>query len=429
MISPKLTIRAGKHTVTVDRFRATFLYTLLLKKHIMESLMHQMEELLPTNDPGNAAPNINVYFVRAAQVAVDAPLVSTMLGRRRHFQDPKDSSSVIGLKLINLLSDLAVGPQMKASVDKDRIFALLGMANDGGRIKPNYSESTSCEWVYTAAARSMLFAGHIDLLSLSQNRDRSPGVLLSWVPDWRDKILRPSGQLPKDTFFNASRILPTDSADNKFGMDMGCVNLKGSLVDVIEDLVPGWTPREDYMKEGLPQLGKYLESIRNLCENSNAKAWVHSSEVYTKASDRADAYFRIPIADQEMNTNNFGVGGLKGATSVSQRAYASLLEHIDGKLSKSSDAAAVKDVTCYGLCMNDQLFRRPFLSKKGYVGLVPDHAKVGDAPVIFYGGKFPYVVRGGGDGTYTFIGDAYVHGIMYGEFLDTKPRVEVFDLW
>jgi hypothetical protein len=194
------------------------------------------------------------------------------------------------------------------------------------------------------------------------------------------------------------------------GTNLDCVTLKGYLVDVIEDLVPGWTRRDDYMKDDLPQLGKYLVSIHNLCDKSNAKAWVNFFEIYIKVSDRADAHIRT-IADQEMNSNQFGIGGLQGATTLSQRTYANLLEHLDGKLSTPSDA---KDIACYNLCMNDQLFQKPFLTRKGYVGLVPDHAKVRDVLAIFTSGKFPYVVRGNGDGTYKFIGDAYMDGIMYG---------------
>jgi hypothetical protein len=425
VISPNLTIKVGKHAVTVDRFRATFLYILLLKKHIMESLMRQLEDAIQKKKPD---PKANFYFLRICQLG-GVSLVSTMLGRRQQFHNPQANPSAVGLRLVNLLADLAVGPQMKASVDKDRIYALLGMASDGKwlGIEPDYSESTSCEWVYTGAARAMIFAGRIDVLSLSQNRDRTSG-LPSWVPDWRDKIIRPSGQLSKNTFFAASGPQSFIHAYNKVGTGLACVTLKVYLVDIIEDLIPGWTPRDDYMKEDLPQLGKYLENIHNPCDKSNAKAWVNSFEIYTKASDRADAHIRIPIADQEMNINQFGVGGLQGATVLSQRTYASLLEHIDGKLGPPSDAAALKDVARYNLCMNDQLFRKPFLAKKGYVGLVPDHAKVGDVLVIFLGGKFPYVVRGNGDGTYKFTGDAYAHGIMYGGFTENELRIEEFVL-
>jgi len=426
VISPNLTIKAGKGTVTVDRFRATFLYMLVLKKLLMELSMGVLEDAKQKKEPD---PEADSFFLRTCKVLEDVSLVSTMLGRRRQIHDPEDNSSAIGLRLMNLLADLAIGPQTKASDDKDRIYALLGMANDGKllEIDPDYKESTSCEWVYTAAARAMLFAGQIDILSLSQNRDKTCG-LPSWVPDWRDKIIRPSGQLSKDTFFAASGPQLSTSKYKIVGSNLDGITLKGYHVDIIEELIPGRTTRDQYMKEDLPQLGKYLESIRSLCDKSNAKAWVNFFEIYTKASDRADAHIRIPIADQEMNHNQFGVGGLQSTTALSQRAYTSLLEHIDGKLDTPSHAAALRDVACYNLCMKDQLFRRPFLAKKGYVGLVPDHAKVGDVLAIFLCGKFPYVVRGDGDGTYKFIGDAYVHGIMYGEFTENGPRIEEFIL-
>jgi hypothetical protein len=126
---------------------------------------------------------------------------------------------------------------MKASVNTDRIYALLGMANDTELlgIHPDYSESTSCEWVCTGAARAMLSAGHIDVLSLSQNRDRT-SKLPSWVPDWRDKIIRPSGQISKNTFFTASGPESRRSAYKIAGTGLDGVNLKGYLVDIIEDL-------------------------------------------------------------------------------------------------------------------------------------------------------------------------------------------------
>jgi hypothetical protein len=116
----------------------------LLKKHIIESLMHRLNDEMQRNRPD---PNLNFHFLRTYQVLADVSLVSTMLGRRRQFHDPKADSSAIGLSLINLLSDLAIEPRMKASVNKDRIYALLGMANDTELlgIHPDYSESTSCE--------------------------------------------------------------------------------------------------------------------------------------------------------------------------------------------------------------------------------------------------------------------------------------------
>jgi hypothetical protein len=72
--------------------------------------------------------------------------------------------------------------------------------------------------------------------------------------------------------------------------------------------------------------------------------------------------------------------------------------------------------------MGWQRYRRPFLSSKGYVGLAPDHVQEGDLIVIFFGGKFPYIIRKTDDGRFIFIGEAYVHGIMYGEFIERKVQ-------
>jgi len=184
----------------------------------------------------------------------------------------------------------------------------------------------------------MLLAGHVDLLSLSQNRDRQSG-LPSWVPDWSDKIVRPSGQLPSDTFFAASAAQPFTPASNEISADLESVTLKGYLVDIIENLILGWTPRDNYMSEDLPQLGKYLQDIRDLCERSNAKVRNTQFEIYTNASDRAGAHIRIPIADQELNVNQFGAGGTQRATQVSHLRYKNLLDHIDGKLDTPSGSA------------------------------------------------------------------------------------------
>jgi hypothetical protein len=65
--------------------------------------------------------------------------------------------------------------------------------------------------------------------------------------------------------------------------------------------------------------------------------------------------------------------------------------------------------------------RRPFLSKAGRVGLAPHKTERGDRICIFSGGKVPYIIRPMNDGSDSFrvVGEAYVYGIMYGEyFLD-----------
>ena len=48
--------------------------------------------------------------------------------------------------------------------------------------------------------------------------------------------------------------------------------------------------------------------------------------------------------------------------------------------------------------------------------------------VIIYGAVVPFVFRDLGNGRYQFVGEAYVHGIMDGEFVETAPQTETFIL-
>lgn len=76
--------------------------------------------------------------------------------------------------------------------------------------------------------------------------------------------------------------------------------------------------------------------------------------------------------------------------------------------------------------MNDMHGRRPFITEQGYVGIGLEAAVPGDMIVIFAGGEFPYVIRehpdpaGGLSGTLQLVGEAYVHGVMYGELLKLR---------
>ncbi|KAK8113396.1 HET-domain-containing protein [Apiospora sp. TS-2023a] len=51
----------------------------------------------------------------------------------------------------------------------------------------------------------------------------------------------------------------------------------------------------------------------------------------------------------------------------------------------------------------------------GWLALLPEGARAGDRVVLAEGGRVPLVLRPDGDGYNTFIGEAYVHGIMNGE--------------
>jgi len=90
----------------------------------------------------------------------------------------------------------------------------------------------------------------------------------------------------------------------------------------------------------------------------------------------------------------------------------------------------VKD--SYYNMMDRQSGTRPFVGDIGYFGLVPELTEHGDIVVLLKNAKLPYVLRkkanGKHAGKYELVGEAYVHGVMYGEYLAGNPEFVQFEL-
>ena len=63
--------------------------------------------------------------------------------------------------------------------------------------------------------------------------------------------------------------------------------------------------------------------------------------------------------------------------------------------------------------------RRLLVTKRGYIGLAPWNAQVGDVVAVLHGGDTPFLLRPAGaePGVYSFVGEVFVYGTMGGEAL------------
>lgn len=68
--------------------------------------------------------------------------------------------------------------------------------------------------------------------------------------------------------------------------------------------------------------------------------------------------------------------------------------------------------------------RRPMSTEMVLIGLGPASVRAGDMICLLFGGQTPYVVRPNDDGTWKFVGECYVHGIMNGEVMEESHRPE-----
>lgn len=81
-----------------------------------------------------------------------------------------------------------------------------------------------------------------------------------------------------------------------------------------------------------------------------------------------------------------------------------------------------------GISMAGGAGRRPFKSDQGHIRLAPEAAEVGDVVCLFHGATVPFVLRREVNGEYRLLGEAYVYGIMDGQFMDTASGSEHFVL-
>ncbi|KAK6221789.1 heterokaryon incompatibility protein [Colletotrichum tabaci] len=73
--------------------------------------------------------------------------------------------------------------------------------------------------------------------------------------------------------------------------------------------------------------------------------------------------------------------------------------------------------------------RTLFKTAKGTLGVGHVGIKAGDMLTLIWGARSPIVLSRRLRGGFYFRGDAYVDGLMHGEFLKTKPKEEEFTLY
>lgn len=329
-------------------------------------------------------------------------------------------------------SYVGVGPHLKATYAKDRIFALLGISSDVEQlgIRPAEDYSLPVHDLYTKVARALIHQGNIDILTLCRpktpylrsrvhksnvefltfSRSRDPR-LPSWVPDWsvpiRDSwsddgaasLFRASGQPPPS---HLQTFRPPDAIPSR-------LRLRGIRIATIQGRGSPWTG-------GLhdPFDRKAAETLFH-----EVDVYLRSSNVVARYSDtqRAEARWRLPIADKEAHPSS---GIWRRATNQSRREY-ELIGNKDEEVQHLG----------YASMMCRTFDARPFLAEEGLVGLCPMEAEAGDLVVVLFGGNVPFILRKREESGYEVVGEAYVYGVMDGEGLNEgfEERAEAFDLY
>lgn len=424
VVSRNVEVYCGKLKIGFAFLHAAMLYIIYMQTFLSTQLVKPLTALLEASADGDFPPDceLKAQFdsVNSTEIPLSASLIS---GMRLRYHDHAQENGETKLNLIQLLARTRVGRE--ATDPRDRIWALLGMAADTGvlRIIPNYADTDSCTAVYCNATRAMIASGHVDILAFSQWSKKDP-MMPSWAPDWREEVKQPFGQLPWDTPYSAS-----GSAKFLKHLDqivpVSHLKINGFLVDSIESLRPQCNNGEWLSMQHRHEACTYLQDIISLCHISNEKLVTSGVEIYANPSVRERAYQRVPVADL------YSTGFVRRATiDECHLGHTEVVtDYIQRKNRGPSAGAPVTNTfRSYYIMMGQQIERRPFVTRKGFVGLAPKHVEEGDVIVIFPGARFPYVLRRCDDGTYVLAGETFVYGIMYGELVTEDREMEEFVL-
>lgn len=350
----------------------------------------------------------NEFYARNNTMAHSAPTGANFISRRtlNFTAQAKTNSYSLELLLMEVTSNLGVCAY-QATDPRDRIFAMRGFLSDSAAsaVPTNYTKS--CGEVYIEVAEAILSQSHTLDILYAISGPKNVRALPSWVPDWSVAVTSTFGPRKVGRFSAAGPsshshpVLTSDKYGNKLLVLSGYSF--DSVSTVMEDQWGQNGCKSDFVR-ALPNFGQQHQTA------------------YLSESDRMDALWKTPIADCDAFFDVLS----KIRPEASPRMKQSF-EAFVGTVILENDERQLASGP-YIQTMNLQSAgRRMFLTSKGYYGLGQETLRPGDQIILLEGGDSPFIAREIGLlGYYELIGEAYVHGIMHGEHLKTRPIVEQF---
>ena len=324
-----------------------------------------------------------------------------------------------------------------SKLPRDRIFAFLNLAfvTDKNHVLADYS--TKSDRQIFSEVTAYILRSRAPTQYLLPLQLRQVGKLLdlpSWVPDWtvppyQDTITTgpkapqySAGQDDSSWLKLCPDVVPLgfDISNNPvqflFSEDFETLILRGIVVDKIvyavsvadgDELV-----RQSKFKNKAWALTQ--REILDACSAWEAKAFASPCNAYDSVANLTDALWRTTMLNKcpdgtSPSSPDYGVSFIKWKETITNRN--TVLD--DPKLSEF-DTHIVPRCELRAFC----------LTEKGRVGLVPSIARDGDLVCVFPDGRVPFVLRAEKD-CHEWIGEAYIHGIMFGEALRAAEPTDV----
>jgi hypothetical protein len=293
---------------------------------------------------------------------------------------------------------------------RDKIYALMGIADDGFTLGIEIDYSKSVEDVYKEAVYKMFKSVHgVDILchaSGAKNLD-----LPSWVPDWS---ITKNLYHDETNNFSAGRAMPF-----MFGCtpDRNKLLLRCIIIDRIEALFPFQGLDQEHTVFDIDNLVPFL---------SRTLAIAHHPKVQAKYEDAVDS-MGIALISNRMDEKSADCF-IWYAKFIQQACR--IMEETD----EQKKAELNKPTFPIDLLMeywqnlrrtgSHAFSNRLLVTDQGYLGNTGSWAKERDLVIIAYGSNIPFVIRPAAEkDAWILIGPCYVEGFMQGQaFEDGKPK-------
>ena len=302
----------------------------------------------------------------------------------------------------------------EATLAVDKVYGLLGLTAEieTPELAPNYR--LSVQSVYVQLAKTLLQRPNADLgplavLYLAGLKQEQKWGLPTWVPQ-----LQPLLHIPFrfGMRYNASgekepRFRFKSDADKLFisGQVIDSISTQASVISALD--FRDSTAAMEEVKSWLADCG----AVAKLCDPYPGEISWQNAYWQTLSANKSQAVERPQpeLGDCFQYLQDF----LDWAEDADQEM----------KEWKSNEENLEKGRKFWVSMQYGALGRHFFASKKGYMGVAPLMAEVGDMICILYGAQVPFLLRPRDD-HYLLVGDCYVHGIMEGQAMDWKDTTE-----
>lgn len=354
---------------------------------------------------GDYSPGlINMWVFRARQFSV---LIDAAQERAQNIQ--KD-----------LPDALFRHQRFEASDPRDKVYSALGLTSDVDLVVIDYNLTVMEIFMQTCTAWTLK---HNSLKFLKYCGQPTKLGLPSWVPDWT--ILRtrqafhPFGMLDVSSLVENSVYVAGGIARPQMRILDSCLMTNANRVGLITYVGPM------YKEKNLVVINRIEEEhVANDLAISMVSDFSKMEQIY---SDLKELDWSVLLQ------------GSSEKTSSGALIYGPTMEPIQLALRNTLLAAQFTDSSGKNRTANmtelqvefvkyaQRIFPRMLINfvdrniattSRGHLALVPELTKVGDTVFLIQGNDMPYILREAANGEWKFIGECYVHGIMYGEALE-----------